>query len=560
MAKRLQVQGPLVRSEQTKVIAPMVDTYYREEALDPTQLKAVRLAEFVSDITAKGQDLAVKIDKEKTDKGLMELADYAWGKGDKVTFDAVADELGIVKNDKTFYAFNQLKGDRQGQALANKLQDFYINNKARFMDNPDSTLMQKEIQDHLKGLIEGAVKGEEGSFGFKAALIGRVQGRSNQLSQTFMSEFGAVRADEQKEAAAVAFGTALDSGDLDTLNATSKQQQATGLLSRSQVKEGILSAAYAKIALDPENAQAIADLVRQVPTAGGSKLGDIPEVGQKLDDAVKKALAAQEKELLDALASEKLAQTQEQNRLMEKYSRKDISDPFRPIPDSEYKDKKDIWGSVHEFNHFRRLREAENDSQVMLSVRSLENFQMLHNALRNAGTRAEADTMYEKLKANARNVTEEGLIDSIARGIFTEGPVPLYEEPEFQEANRLLQRKYQFNNDIGYQKLPPSKRISYDEEFMELQEEYYRLSALYSGEELHQKVAEYINPLLEKEIPSTVELHMGVVPDSGTGNGGTGNGGTDDWYKIGGGSGAPNTEIIALEEQGRTYTVTVIKE
>jgi hypothetical protein len=170
MAKRLQVQGPRLRSEQTKVIAPMVDTYYRQEPLDPTQLKAVKLAEFVTDITAKGQDLAVQIDKERTEKGLKELADYAWNEGDKVTFDAVADELGIIKNDATFYAFNQLKGDRQGQIVANKLQDFYVNNKAKFMDHPDSSYMQTAMQDHLNELTEAAGKGEEGSFGFKAAI------------------------------------------------------------------------------------------------------------------------------------------------------------------------------------------------------------------------------------------------------------------------------------------------------------------------------------------------------------------------------------------------------
>lgn len=484
MAKRLQVQGPNLRSKQTKVIAPMVDTYYREEKLDPTQLKAVRLAEFVSDITAQGQDLAVKMDKEKTEKGLMELADYAWSEGDKVTFDAVADELGIVKNEKTFYAFNQLKGDRQGQVIANQLQDFYVKNKAKFMDNPDSSFMQTEMQNHLNFLTEAAGKGEEGSFGFKAALMNRVTNRSNQLSQTFMSEFGAVRVEEEKEAAAIAFGHALDSGDLQTLLNTSKQQQDTGLLSRSQVKEGILDAAYAKIALDPENAQEIADLVKQVPTAGGSTLGDIPEVGQKLYDAVNASLSADERKQQTLYTQGERAKRDERIRLNKQYDQQSADGEWQEIPDSEYEDNKEIWDSFSEFDHWRSLRKKDNDAVLMGETQSYENYLEKWRAIRgtpdNAITLEQADVVVDVLKANARNAYEWELIDKIARTTQTNGSIPMFSETTFTDEVRLLNAKYKLADYKTWMPKNPEDKNRYDAALEQLKNEYYRVKGRYT--------------------------------------------------------------------------------
>lgn len=484
MAKRLQVQGPRLRSEQTKVIAPMVDTYYRQEPLDPTQLKAVKLAEFVTDITAKGQDLAVKMDKEKTEKGLMELADYAWNEGDKVTFDAVADELGIIKNDATFYAFNQAKGDRQGQVVANKLQDFYVNNKAKFMDHPDSSYMQTAMQDHLNELTEAAGKGEEGSFGFKAALTKRVQGRSNQLSQTFMSEFGAARAEEQKEAAAIAFGHAIDSGDLQTLLNTSKQQQETGLLSRSQVKDGILDAAYAKIALDPENAQDIADLVRQVPTAGGSTLGDIPEVGQKLYDAVNASLAADERKQQTLYTQGERAKRDERIRLNKKYDQQSADGEWQEIPDSEYEENKEIWDSFSEFNHWRSLRKKDQDTDLLLETQSYENYLEKWRAIRgtpdNAISLEQADVVVDELKANARNAYEWELIDKIARTTQTNGSIPMFSETTFTDEERQLKAKFKFSDYKTWMPKNPEDRNRYDAALEQLKSEYYRVKGRYT--------------------------------------------------------------------------------
>ena len=484
MAKRLQVQGPRVRSEQTKVIAPMVDTYYREEALDPTQLKAVKLAEFVTDITAKGQDLAVKIDKDKTEKGLQQLADYAWTQGDKVTFDEVVKELGIVNNDKTFYAFNQAKGDRQGQAVANELQSFMASNRAKYLDHPDSSLMESEMQEKMTTLIAAASKDEEGSFGFSQSLMARVQGRYNQITQTFMSEHGATRVKEQEEAAAIAFGHAIDTGDLSQIIKTSNQQRSTGLLSNSEIKQGILESAYAKIALDPTNAEAIADLVRQVPTAGGSTLGNIPDVSKKLYDAVNASLAADERKQQTLYTQGERGKRDEKIRLAKEYDQKTPDDEWQEVPDSEYEESKDIWDSFSEFDQWRTLRKKNNDAVLMEDVQSYENYLAKWEAIRgtpeNPISLEQADAVVDSLKANARNAYEWDLIDKIARTTQTNGSIPMFSETTFKDQERLLKAKYKFADYKTWMPENPQDKNRYDAALEQLKSEYYRLKGRYT--------------------------------------------------------------------------------
>lgn len=521
MAKRLQVQGPKLRSEQTKVIAPMVDTYYREAPLDPTQLKAVKLAEFVSDVVDKGTSLAKDVRNKKEEDAVLALADYSWTIGDKETFDEVADELGIIKTDKVARAFHGMRGERQGQVIANQIQEFLAKNKSRYMDSADSTLMQTELSAEMNRLMQAASEGEEGSFGFGKALSERVQGRFNQVTQTFMSEFTAAKEADVKLAASVSISNALETGYLSQVIAASDHLGAMSDLSRAERKEAIESATIAKIGLEPQNARTYADMVYQIPTVGGSTLGDIPEFRAKIETAIKQAFRAEEADAVATIQRQNRKQKEEQDRLMSEYTADSFGGEFKEIPDSEYNE--DIWGSREAFNKFRRLRAADNDAEIMAEVNTYENFMKIYNEIRMAGTRSDADNKVEELQANARNLQESKMIDAAAKGILTDGTVSMYEEPAFLKMQRTLQEKFKYDGYKSYSNIKQIDKHEYEKQNVRLKEEYFRLVMQDIPREpldedgnspFDRALLKTFNDVLTAPLPSDAQVTMDVTPDT----------------------------------------------
>ena len=512
MAKRLQVQGPRLRSEQTKVIAPMVDTYYREAPLDPTQLKAVKLAEFVSDVVDKGSSLAKDVKDKKENDAVLKLADYSWTIGDKKTFDEVADELGIIKTDKVARAYHTMRGERQGQVIANEIQEFLGKNKSRYLDSADSELMQTELTAKMNELLEAASVGEEGSFGFGKALSEKVQGRFNQVTQTFLSEFTAAKEEEVKVAASVSISNALETGYLSQVIAASDHLGAMSDLSRSERKAAIESATIAKIGLEPQNARKYADMVYQIPTVGGSTLGDIPEFRAKIETAIKQAYRAEEADAVSAIQRQNRKQKEEEDRLMSEYTADKFGGDFKEIPDSEYNE--DIWGSREAFNKFRRLRAADNDAYIMSQVDTYENFMRIYNEIRLAGDRSDAKEKVLELQASARNLRERQMINTAANGMMNDGTVSMYEEPSFLTMQRKLQEKFKYDGFQTYQNIKQIDKQEYEKQLVILKEEYFRLVMSGISREpdadgnspLDLKLEEFFEPVIKGPLPSDAQI------------------------------------------------------
>ena len=521
MAKRLQVQGPRLRSEQTKVIAPMVDTYYREEQLDPTQLKAVKLAEFVSDVVDKGSKLAKDVRTKKEEDAVLKLADYSWTIGDKKTFDEVADELGIIKSDKVARAYHGMRGERQGQVIANEIQEFLGKNKSRYLDSADSELMQTELTAKMNELLEAASVGEEGSFGFGKALSEKVQGRFNQVTQTFLSEFTAAKEEEVKVAASVSISNALETGLISKVIAASDHLGAMSDLSRSERKEAIESAVIAKIQLEPQNAELYARLVYEIPTVGGSSLGDIPEFRAKIETAKKQAYRAEEADAVATIQRQNRRQKEEQDRLMSEYTADSFGGEFKEIPDSEYNE--DIWGSREAFNKFRRLRAADNDAEIMAQVDTFENYMRIYNEIRMAGTRMDADRKVKDLLDGARNLKEEQMINAAAKGIIGDGTVSMYEEPAFLKMQRTLQEKFKYDGYKSYSNIKQIDKHEYEKQNVRLKEEYFRLVMQDIPREpldedgnspFDRALLKTFNDVLTAPLPSDAQVTMDVTPDT----------------------------------------------
>lgn len=499
----------------------MVDTYYREEQLDPTQLKAVKLAEFVSDVVDKGSKLAKDVRTKKEEDAVLKLADYSWTIGDKKTFDEVADELGIIKSDKVARAYHGMRGERQGQVIANEIQEFLGKNKSRYLDSADSELMQTELTAKMNELLEAASVGEEGSFGFGKALSEKVQGRFNQVTQTFLSEFTAAKEEEVKVAASVSISNALETGLISKVIAASDHLGAMSDLSRSERKEAIESAVIAKIQLEPQNAELYARLVYEIPTVGGSSLGDIPEFRAKIETAKKQAYRAEEADAVATIQRQNRRQKEEQDRLMSEYTADSFGGEFKEIPDSEYNE--DIWGSREAFNKFRRLRAADNDAEIMAQVDTFENYMRIYNEIRMAGTRMDADRKVKDLLDGARNLKEEQMINAAAKGIIGDGTVSMYEEPAFLKMQRTLQEKFKYDGYKSYSNIKQIDKHEYEKQNVRLKEEYFRLVMQDIPREpldedgnspFDRALLKTFNDVLTAPLPSDAQVTMDVTPDT----------------------------------------------
>ena len=476
MAKRLQVQGPQLRSQQTRVIAPMVDTYFREQPLDPTQLEAVKLADFVTEVVNKGSDLALNVKKKKTEDALLALADYSLSQGDTKTFEEVADELGIVKNDETAYAFHTMRGEREGQVIANKLQQWQSDNFSTLMDAPNLEEYYKLIQEEHDKLVQASIDSEKGSFGFGAAVTKATQGRLNQITQTFASQHTAARKEERAEAASITFGYGIDTRDMEIMKGNVEKYSNVNKLSNSEKKEAILNAALSRIQLYPEQAQGIVDFVSQYETVKGSTLGDIPEVQAKLDTAIEQAQAAIDAKDSAEYTRKQTAKRDEILRLDLKYEIVDADGvvTFLPYPDDEY--NPNIWDSIAEFERVQMLRVKNNDDILLAETKDFANFNRIKDSLTDPTLSfTDLDERAELLKAGARNQYEYNLVNTITNDLLNSGVIKIFEEPVFKEYDSKLKILFKYANDIRHIDVTTKSKEHYNKMRDELENEYYTL-------------------------------------------------------------------------------------
>ena len=175
MAKRTQVQGPNVRSQQLNVNAPIVDTYYRTEVAEN---KYAELSNFLSKVVPQANELLLKKDNERIKREVEMLGEIAITNLDGKTYKEVVKELGLRDNQASFVQFNQRIGQEEGTEAARQAQAWWGENQQRFYESADRTAFESEREALQQELFPSADRG----LGYASSYNTKLQGVMSTLS------------------------------------------------------------------------------------------------------------------------------------------------------------------------------------------------------------------------------------------------------------------------------------------------------------------------------------------------------------------------------------------
>lgn len=177
MAKRIQVQGPNVRSQQIQVNAPIVDTYFKPEQ---EANKYAELSNFLNKVVPEVTRLAVDKQTKQIKKDIDLIGEMSYSQKDWGVFEEFIKEKGITNTHATYTAYNARRGMEDGKLAKAGLDKYYQENSARWLSQPDSTLMKTEVNNWLQANFP---QGKEAETGYLTEYTKVLQNHNNHLDQ-----------------------------------------------------------------------------------------------------------------------------------------------------------------------------------------------------------------------------------------------------------------------------------------------------------------------------------------------------------------------------------------
>ena len=230
MAKRTQVQGPNVRSQQLNVNAPIVDTYYRTEVAEN---KYAELSNFLSKVVPQANELLLKKDNERIKREVEMLGEIAITNLDGKTYKEVVKELGLRDNQASFVQFNQRIGQEEGTEAARQAQAWWGENQQRFYESADRTAFESEREALQQELFPSADRG----LGYASSYNTKLQGVMSTIDQNFYASFSAKNKEFKMDGAIDAQSSLINSGDVVQLNANKNALVEMGIWTGTEITE-----------------------------------------------------------------------------------------------------------------------------------------------------------------------------------------------------------------------------------------------------------------------------------------------------------------------------------
>ena len=294
---RIQVQGPNVRGQQIRVNAPIVDTYFKPEQ-KPN--KYAELSAFLNKVVPEVTRLAVDKQTKQIKKDIDLIGEMSYSQKDWGVFEEFIKEKGITNTHATYTAYNARKGMEDGKLAKVGLDKYYQENSARWMSQPDSTLMKTEVNNWLQ---ENFPQGREAETGYLTEYTKVLQNHNNHLDQNHTQAHRTlIQKDEENgliENIANLFTEGVDGQEITD---TTKFFLDTGVISdgaygRKLIEKGVILSIEEDIAANGGmNIEKIAEKWTNLTTPTGAKLSDVKGSNETVQAAINTAMAKRDQD------------------------------------------------------------------------------------------------------------------------------------------------------------------------------------------------------------------------------------------------------------------------
>ena len=297
MAKRIQVQGPNVRTLQTKVNAPIVDTYFRPEQ---EANKYAELSTFLNKVVPQATQLALDVRTKKIKKDVDLLGEISYSQKDWGVFEEFIKEKGITNSHATYTAFNARKGMEDGKSAKESLNKFYLDNSAEWMSQPDSTMQKEAVNNWLQ---ENFPQGKEAETGYLSEYTKVLQNHNNHLDQNFtQAHTTLIKKDTENGLVENISGMFANNEDGQTITDTTQFFADTGIIpdsayGRLLIQQGVIRAIQEDSAANGGmNIKAMTAKWANLTTSTGAKLSAVKGSNELVQAAINTALARVDQE------------------------------------------------------------------------------------------------------------------------------------------------------------------------------------------------------------------------------------------------------------------------
>lgn len=297
MAKRIQVQGPNVRSQQIQVNAPIVDTYFKPEQ---EANKYAELSNFLNKVVPEVTRLAVDKQNKQVKKDIDLIGEMSYSQKDWGVFEEFIKEKGITNTHATYTAYNARKGMEDGKLAKAGLDKYYQENSARWMSQPDSTLMKTEVNNWLQ---ENFPQGKEAETGYLTEYTKVLQNHNNHLDQNHTQAHRTlIQKDEENGLVENIANLFTEGVDGQEITDTTKFFLDTGVISdgaygRKLLEKGVILSIEEDIAANGGmNIEKMAEKWANLTTPTGAKLSAVKGSNEIVQARINTALAQRDQD------------------------------------------------------------------------------------------------------------------------------------------------------------------------------------------------------------------------------------------------------------------------
>lgn len=289
---RIPVQGPNVRGQQIRVNAPIVDTYFKPEQ---EANKYAELSNFLSKVVPEVTQLAVDKQTKQVKKDIDLIGEMSYSQKDWGVFEEFIKEKGIINTHSTYTAYNARKGMEDGKLAKAGLDKYYQENSARWMSQPDSTLMKTEVNNWLQ---ENFPQGREAETGYLTEYTKILQNHNNHLDQNHTQAHRTlIQKDEENGLVENIANLFTEGVDGQVITDTTKFLADTGIIADSAYGRKLIEKAVIRSIKEDSaanggmNIEAIAEKWSNLTTATGAKLSAVKGSNEIVQAAINTALA-----------------------------------------------------------------------------------------------------------------------------------------------------------------------------------------------------------------------------------------------------------------------------
>lgn len=428
MAKRIQVQGPNVRSQQIQVNAPIVDTYFKPEQ---EANKYAELSNFLNKVVPEVTRLAVDKQTKQIKKDIDLIGEMSYSQKDWGVFEEFIKEKGITNTHATYTAYNARRGMEDGKLAKVGLDKYYQENSARWMSQPDSTLMKTEVNNWLQ---ENFPQGREAETGYLTEYTKVLQNHNNHLDQNHTQAHRTlIQKDEENgliENIANLFTEGVDGQEITD---TTKFLADTGVISdgaygRKLIEKGVILSIEEDIAANGGmNIEKIAEKWANLTTATGAKLSAVKGSNEIVQAAINTALAKRDQDEARADRAEQKLKDEQGEEITNLVYTGQAVDP------EEYPNL-----TPFEFNKYRTIGENSLNGRVVGNETSVDAYRRYEEAFANAPTEDAKEAVRDILMSEAQTIEGQNRI----KGAFANATLGL-KDKTLDDYKAVITRKYQ---------------------------------------------------------------------------------------------------------------------